>query len=33
VYQRSDEDMLALWQAGVEETRAIIDTRWAQAVV
>ena len=29
VYQRSDEDMLALWQAGVEETRAIIDEGWA----
>ena len=29
VYQRSDEEMLALWQVGVEETRAIIDTHWA----
>ncbi len=29
VYQRSDEEMLALWQTGVEETRAIIDEGWA----
>ena len=29
VYQRSDEDMLALWQAGVEETRAVIEEGWA----
>ena len=29
VYQRSDEDMLALWQVGVEETRAAIDEDWA----
>jgi creatinine amidohydrolase len=29
LYQRSDEELLALWQVGVEETRAIIDTQWA----
>jgi creatinine amidohydrolase len=29
VYQRSDEEMLALWQIGVEETRAVIDASWA----
>ena len=29
VYQRSDEEMLALWQIGVEETRAVIDEGWA----
>ena len=25
LYQRSDEDMLALWQVAVEETRALLD--------
>jgi creatinine amidohydrolase len=25
VYQRSDEDMVALWSVAVEETRALID--------
>src|SRR5512136_3481303 len=29
LYQRLDEDMLSLWQTGVEETRAIIDEGWA----
>ncbi|HTP07528.1 MAG TPA: creatininase family protein [Anaerolineae bacterium] len=29
VYQRSDEEMLALWQVGVAETRAVIDQGWA----
>jgi creatinine amidohydrolase len=29
VYQRSDEELLALWQVGVEETRAMIDQGWA----
>jgi creatinine amidohydrolase len=24
-YQKPDEDMLRLWQAGVEETRSLID--------
>lgn len=33
VYQRSDDELQVLWQIGVEETRAIIDTHWAQAVV
>jgi creatinine amidohydrolase len=29
VYQRSDEEMLALWQIGVAETRAVIEEGWA----
>lgn len=29
VYQRSDEDMLAVWRVGVEETRALIQDGWA----
>lgn len=29
VYQRTDEEMLALWQVGVEETRAVIEESWA----
>jgi creatinine amidohydrolase len=29
VYQRPDKEMLALWQVGVEETRAIIGEGWA----
>jgi creatinine amidohydrolase len=28
-YQRSDEDMLAVWRAGVQETRAMIEGPWA----
>jgi len=28
-YQRSDEDMLAIWQVAVEETRALIEGPWA----
>jgi creatinine amidohydrolase len=28
VYQRSDRDMLALWEVSVEETRAVIDEGW-----
>jgi creatinine amidohydrolase len=28
-YQRSDEDMLALWRTGVEETRQVIAQDWA----
>ena len=27
-YQRSDEDMQALWQVAVEETRALLDSTW-----
>ena len=27
-YQRSDEDMLAVWQVAVEETRALIEGPW-----
>lgn len=29
LYQRGDEDMLAIWQVAVEETRAIIAGEWA----
>ena len=29
LYQRSDEEMLALWQVGVEETQAVIAEDWA----
>jgi creatinine amidohydrolase len=28
LYQRSDEEMLALWQVAVEETRALIEEGW-----
>ena len=28
VYQRSDEEMRALWQVGVAETRAVIGEGW-----
>ena len=28
-YQRSDEEMLALWRVGVEETRDVIENGWA----
>jgi creatinine amidohydrolase len=28
-YQRSDEEMLALWRVGVEETRAMMQDGWA----
>ncbi|MDH5247058.1 MAG: creatininase family protein, partial [Betaproteobacteria bacterium] len=28
-YQRSDEEMLALWQVAVEETRSVIADDWA----
>jgi creatinine amidohydrolase len=30
-YQRSDEEMLALWQVAVEETRALLDGSWGGA--
>ena len=30
-YQRSDEDVLALWQVAVEETRALLDGPWGGA--
>ena len=33
VYQRSDEEMLALWQVAVEETRALLDGHVGQRVV
>jgi creatinine amidohydrolase len=29
VYQRSDDDMLALWDVAVEETRALLTGSWA----
>ena len=29
LYQRSDEDMLALWRVAVEETRALMQDGWA----
>ena len=30
-YQRSDEDVLALWQVAVEETRALLAGSWGGA--
>jgi creatinine amidohydrolase len=30
-YQRSDEDMLALWKVAVDETRALLDGSWGGA--
>jgi creatinine amidohydrolase len=30
-YARSDEDMLAVWRAGVEETRALLTGEWGTA--
>lgn len=30
-YQRSDDEMLALWQVAVEETRALLDGSWGGA--
>ena len=29
LYQRSDDDMLALWRIAVEETRSVISDGWA----
>ena len=29
LYQRSDEDMLAMWRVAVEETRALMRDGWA----
>jgi creatinine amidohydrolase len=29
LYQRADEEMLALWQVAVDETRALIKGPWA----
>lgn len=31
LYQRSDEDMLALWQVAVDETRALLTGSWGDA--
>src|SRR5450759_3889931 len=31
LYQRSDEEMLALWQVAVQETRALLDGSWGGA--
>jgi creatinine amidohydrolase len=28
VYERSDEDMLSLWQVAVDETRALLNGSW-----
>ena len=28
LYQRSDDDMLALWQVAVDETRALLNGTW-----
>jgi creatinine amidohydrolase len=28
LYQRSDDDMLALWQVAVDETRALLNSGW-----
>jgi creatinine amidohydrolase len=28
VYQRSDEEMLAIWESGVKETRALLEGGW-----
>lgn len=30
-YQRSDDDMLALWQVAVDETRALLNGTWGTA--
>jgi creatinine amidohydrolase len=30
-YQRSDDEMLALWQVAVDETRALLDGAWGEA--
>jgi creatinine amidohydrolase len=29
LYQRSDEEMLAMWRVAVEETRALMQEDWA----
>jgi creatinine amidohydrolase len=31
VYQRSDDDMLALWKIAVEETRSLLTGSWGNA--
>ncbi|HMA23716.1 MAG TPA: hypothetical protein VKP00_06970, partial [Gemmatimonadaceae bacterium] len=31
LYQRSDEDMLALWDVAVDETRALLTGAWGDA--
>jgi creatinine amidohydrolase len=31
-YQRSDEEMLAIWRIAVEETRCLIDDDWSAEV-
>jgi creatinine amidohydrolase len=31
VYQRPDEDMLAIWKVAVEETRALLTGAWGEA--
>ena len=32
MYQRSDDEMLALWQVAVDETRALLTGSWGDAV-
>jgi creatinine amidohydrolase len=29
-YQRSDEDVLKVWRAGVEEVRALLEVGWPE---
>ena len=29
LYQRSDEDMMAIWRIAIEETRALVSDGWA----
>ncbi len=31
VYQRPDDEMLAIWQVAVEETRALLTGKWGLA--
>jgi creatinine amidohydrolase len=31
LYQRSDDEMLALWQTAVDETRALLTGAWGNA--
>ena len=33
LYQRSDDEMLALWQVAVDETRALLTGSWGERVV
>jgi creatinine amidohydrolase len=31
LYERPDDDVLRVWQAGVEEVRDLLETGWARA--